>query len=52
MDYQTMIQGAAQLGVFSYGGMPHDLALHNYQLFAQKVLPRLKEVPVDRALAA
>jgi alkanesulfonate monooxygenase SsuD/methylene tetrahydromethanopterin reductase-like flavin-dependent oxidoreductase (luciferase family) len=52
MDYQATVQGAAQLGVFSYGGMPHDLALHSYKLFAQKVLPRLKEVQVDRALAA
>jgi alkanesulfonate monooxygenase SsuD/methylene tetrahydromethanopterin reductase-like flavin-dependent oxidoreductase (luciferase family) len=52
MDYQAMVQGAAQLGVFSYGGMPHDLALHSYKLFAERVLPRLKEVQVDRALAA
>lgn len=50
MDYQSMLDGAAQLGVFSYGGMPHDLAMHSYKLFADKVLPRLKEVRVDGAL--
>ena len=27
---------------FSYGGMPHDLALRNQQLFVEKVMPRLK----------
>lgn len=52
MDYQAMVQGAAQLCVFSYGGMPHDLALHSYKLFAERVLPRLKEVKVGGELHA
>ena len=52
MDYQATVQGVAQLGGFSYGGMPHELAEHSYKLFAQKVLPRLKEVNVESALAA
>lgn len=50
MDYRAMVQGAAQLGVFSYGGMPHELALHSYKLFVQKVLPRLKEANSGREL--
>ena len=34
------------IGVFSYGGMPHELARENMSLFAQTVLPRLKAVDV------
>jgi hypothetical protein len=30
------------IGVFSYGGMPHDVARANIRLFAEKVLPTLK----------
>ena len=36
------IDGEGVIGVFSYGGMPFDLAKDNIRLFAEKVLPRLK----------
>ena len=40
------IDGAGVLCVFSYGGMPHDLAKANMRLFADKVLPALKAYDV------
>ncbi len=46
MDYQAMADSAAQIGVFSYGGMPHAMARRNVELFAEQVLPRLKEASV------
>ncbi len=42
VDYMDKIDGAGLIGVFSYGGMPHDLAKDNIRLFSDKVLPRLK----------
>lgn len=32
-------------GVFSYAGMPHDEAVRNATLFAETVMPRLKQLP-------
>lgn len=52
MDYQSMADSAAQIAVFSYGGMPHDMARANVDLFAAKVLPRLKEAQVGEAIGA
>ena len=37
------IDAEGVIGVFSYGDMPFDLAKDNIRLFAEKVLPRLKE---------
>ena len=43
MEYAQMCDAAAVLGVFSYGDMPHEMARANIRLFADKVLPRLKD---------
>ena len=45
-DYQRMTDAAGFMGVFSYGGMPHDLARQNIHTFADKVLPRIKALDV------
>lgn len=42
MEYAELVDAEAVLGVFSYGGMPFDMARQNVQTFADKVLPRLK----------
>lgn len=42
MQYAELVDAQAVLGVFSYGGMPSEMARQNAQLFAQKVLPRLQ----------
>lgn len=42
MDQREMVDAAGSIGIFSYGGMPHDMARDNLNLFAEKVLPRLK----------
>jgi alkanesulfonate monooxygenase SsuD/methylene tetrahydromethanopterin reductase-like flavin-dependent oxidoreductase (luciferase family) len=47
MEYQQKIDCAGFIGVFSYGGMPHDMGKQNMKLFAEKVLPRLKAVDVN-----
>lgn len=52
MDYQSMADSAAQIGIFSYGGMPHDMARDNVKLFAEKVLPRLHDAQVGEAIGA
>ena len=43
-DYQSRTNCAGFIGVFSYGGMPHELARSNLETFSKKVLPRLKLV--------
>ena len=46
--YEQLCENAASIdasgviGVFSYGGMPFEMAKDNINLFAEKVLPRLK----------
>lgn len=45
-DYQRMTDCAGFMGVFSYGGMPHDMAKQNIHTFAEKVLPRVKALDV------
>jgi len=37
-----LIDGAGVICVFSYGGMPHDVAKASIRLFAEKVLPTLR----------
>ncbi len=46
MQVRQRIDAGGFIGVFSYGGMPHELARENMSLFAQTVLPRLKAVDV------
>jgi alkanesulfonate monooxygenase SsuD/methylene tetrahydromethanopterin reductase-like flavin-dependent oxidoreductase (luciferase family) len=50
MDYQSMADSAGQIGVFSYGGMPHEMARANVKLFASEVLPKLKEAKVGEPI--
>lgn len=50
MDYQGMADCAGFIGVFSYGGMPYDLARQNMACFAEKVLPRLKAQEVGEQI--
>jgi alkanesulfonate monooxygenase SsuD/methylene tetrahydromethanopterin reductase-like flavin-dependent oxidoreductase (luciferase family) len=50
MDYQSMADSAAQIGVFSYGGMPLALARHNVELFAERVLPRVQAARVGESI--
>ncbi len=38
-----MVGAAGIIGVFSYGGMPHDEAERNMRLFAEKVMPQLHD---------
>ncbi|RYX90052.1 MAG: LLM class flavin-dependent oxidoreductase [Comamonadaceae bacterium] len=43
MEYAELVDAEAVLGVFSYGGMPFEMARENQRLFADKVMPRLKD---------
>jgi len=52
VENRARIDAAGMIGVFSYGGMPHDLAVENIKLFAKKVLPRLQSLEATTALAA
>ena len=45
-EYRCRADAGAVIGVFSYGGMPHELARRNITLFAEAVLPRLKALDV------
>jgi alkanesulfonate monooxygenase SsuD/methylene tetrahydromethanopterin reductase-like flavin-dependent oxidoreductase (luciferase family) len=42
MEYAELVDAGGVLGVFSYGGMPFDMARRNQELFADAVLPRLQ----------
>ena len=42
VDYVGRTDAGGLITMFSYGGMPHDMAKANMRLFAEKVLPRLK----------
>jgi hypothetical protein len=33
--------------MFQFGSLPHELVLHSMRLFAEKVLPDLRQVWVD-----
>lgn len=50
LAHHKMAGTAGCMAAFSYGGMPHDMARANMQLFAEKVLPRLQAIPVDEAV--
>jgi alkanesulfonate monooxygenase SsuD/methylene tetrahydromethanopterin reductase-like flavin-dependent oxidoreductase (luciferase family) len=45
-EQQRLAQSGALIAAFSYGGMPHDLAKRNITLFAERVLPQLKDLDV------
>lgn len=45
MEIRKKVGNNKFIGVFSYGNMPYDEAESGARLFAQKVLPRLKQVP-------
>lgn len=47
MENQKRVDAAGLISIFSYGGMPHELAMKNMKLFAEKVLPRLKRQEVQ-----
>ena len=53
LDTQKRTGAEAFNGVFSYGGMPYDVAEHNLRLFAAEVMPELKKrIPVEDQLIA
>jgi len=53
LDIQKRTGAEAFNGVFSYGGMPYDIAEHSMRLFAAEVMPELKKrIPVEDQLIA
>ncbi len=53
LDVQRRTGAEAFTGVFSYGGMPYDLAESSLRLFASEVMPELKKhVPLADQLIA
>jgi hypothetical protein len=53
VDIQRRTGGEAFTGVFSYGGMPYDLAEASLRLFAAEVMPELKkQIPLADQLIA
>lgn len=43
-----LIDGAGVINVFSFGGMPEDVAWANFDLYAKEVLPRLQAIDPAR----
>jgi hypothetical protein len=53
VDIQKRTGAEAFTGVFSYGGMPYDVAEASLRLFASEVMPALKrQVPLQDQLIA
>jgi hypothetical protein len=53
LDIQDRTGAEAFNGVFSFGGMPYDLAEASVRLFAAEVMPQLrKRVPIEDQLIA
>jgi len=53
LDIQKRTGAEAYSGVFSYAGMPYDIAEANLRLFASEVMPELKKhVPIEDQLIA
>ncbi len=53
LDVQRRTGAEAYTGVFSYAGMPFDIAEANMRLFASEVMPELKKhVPIQDQLIA
>ena len=44
-DIRSRTGADSFIGVFSYAGMPYDIAESNMRLFADKVMPELKKLP-------
>jgi len=51
-DFSARLGAETFTGVFSYAGMPYDMAEKNLRLFASEVMPRLKAHQPARARAA
>src|SRR5439155_2109200 len=45
LDIRSRTGADSFIGVFSYAGMPYDIAEANMRLFADKVMPELKKLP-------
>jgi alkanesulfonate monooxygenase SsuD/methylene tetrahydromethanopterin reductase-like flavin-dependent oxidoreductase (luciferase family) len=53
VDTLKRTSGEGFIGVFSYAGMPYDMAEANMRLFASSVMPELKKfVPIEDQLVA
>lgn len=53
LDIQRRTGAEAYTAVFSYAGMPYDIAEHSMRLFATEVMPQLKKhVPIEDQLIA
>ena len=53
VEFKKRTGAEAFTAVFSYGGMPYDLAERNMRMFAQEVMPELKKlVPVEEQIIA
>jgi alkanesulfonate monooxygenase SsuD/methylene tetrahydromethanopterin reductase-like flavin-dependent oxidoreductase (luciferase family) len=48
VENARLVNAAGVIGIFSYGNMPYDMARKNLELFAKKVLPRLKQYEVPQ----
>ena len=51
VDFSSKLGAETFTGVFSYAGMPYDMAEQNLRLFASDVLPRLKARQAVKAAA-
>jgi alkanesulfonate monooxygenase SsuD/methylene tetrahydromethanopterin reductase-like flavin-dependent oxidoreductase (luciferase family) len=51
IDFSGRLGAETFTGVFSYAGMPYDMAEQNLRLFASDVVPRLKTHQPVRAAA-
>ncbi len=45
MDIHARTNNSHYVGVFSYAGMPYEMAERNQRLFAKEVMPRLQALP-------
>jgi alkanesulfonate monooxygenase SsuD/methylene tetrahydromethanopterin reductase-like flavin-dependent oxidoreductase (luciferase family) len=52
VDFAARLGAETFTGVFSYAGMPYDMAENSLRLFASEVMPRLKAHQPARAKAA
>jgi alkanesulfonate monooxygenase SsuD/methylene tetrahydromethanopterin reductase-like flavin-dependent oxidoreductase (luciferase family) len=53
LDFKKKTGAEAFTAIFSYGGMPYDLAERNMRMFAREVMPELKKlVPVEQQMIA
>jgi hypothetical protein len=53
LEFKKRTGAEAFTAVFSYGGMPHELAERNMRMFAREVMPELKKlVPVEQQVIA